>query len=509
MFSKSRKDLIREMGLEVEVKRILIENFKSIKHLELELNPGINLLVGPNAGGKSNILEALHFLYKALIGEAGKTPYIPYPRYYWSPLDLVYARDPEKQVMIGLDLSVHEHEELYREGGGNEHKQLENRIVFKTFFAVTPGYKTIMPVKYVLEVNNATKIELSVDGIVVNIEKSLFEYTRNLLHDEYEFMEYLDSYVLDGKKMYYTLRRKWREIEEPLILFKIPVLHALPESRCRRLGKESLCIIVDYLPSLRKRKIGYIVKLYGKRIVVGERRRMNRESRCASYYSGFGLPLLRDLLKSIVGHIILLRHPDIGSLLEPQPFLGEPRLDERAVNLAPILLYLQGRQGGLPARISRMLETLFPQIKLRLESVPPGRVILLGEENGLELHPPNLPDGLFKILSILAAIELKPSILLIDEIENSLHARMLEYVVDELNSQDIPVIAATHSPVIVDLVGPEKTNIVYRKPGEGTVTERIEDPDTLSRRLSELGVTFSDYIFHEKTYHIHGYLEPS
>jgi len=40
--------------------KILIENFKSIKKLEFELSK-INILIGPSASGKSNILEALAF----------------------------------------------------------------------------------------------------------------------------------------------------------------------------------------------------------------------------------------------------------------------------------------------------------------------------------------------------------------------------------------------------------------------------------------------------------------
>ncbi|MCX8136723.1 AAA family ATPase [Pyrobaculum aerophilum] len=45
---------------------LLIENFKSIRRLELKLRPGVNLLVGPNASGKTNILEAIYSFHKAL-----------------------------------------------------------------------------------------------------------------------------------------------------------------------------------------------------------------------------------------------------------------------------------------------------------------------------------------------------------------------------------------------------------------------------------------------------------
>ncbi len=169
--------------------------------------------------------------------------------------------------------------------------------------------------------------------------------------------------------------------------------------------------------------------------------------------------LTMRLFRIVLENILLLRHPDIGALREPKPLAGMLRLDERATNLAPVLLSLQAKLGGFSERIQRIFKELFPSLGIRLHTKF-GRVAILCEEDGLELPPSNIADGAIKLLSILTAIELKPSILLIDEIENSMHARMLEYVVDELDSLDIPVVVATHSPVVVDLVGSEKT-IIY------------------------------------------------
>ena len=44
----------------VFVERVTIRNFKGIEHLEVELQPGLSLLVGRNNAGKSRILRALH-----------------------------------------------------------------------------------------------------------------------------------------------------------------------------------------------------------------------------------------------------------------------------------------------------------------------------------------------------------------------------------------------------------------------------------------------------------------
>jgi len=50
--------------------RLLSRNFKSLRSLDLPLGP-LNVLVGPNMGGKSNLLDALRFLYESWFPQAG------------------------------------------------------------------------------------------------------------------------------------------------------------------------------------------------------------------------------------------------------------------------------------------------------------------------------------------------------------------------------------------------------------------------------------------------------
>jgi predicted ATPase len=42
------------------IERVVIENFKAFRHLDLPLNPHMNLIVGDNEVGKSTLLEAIH-----------------------------------------------------------------------------------------------------------------------------------------------------------------------------------------------------------------------------------------------------------------------------------------------------------------------------------------------------------------------------------------------------------------------------------------------------------------
>ena len=63
----------------------------------------------------------------------------------------------------------------------------------------------------------------------------------------------------------------------------------------------------------------------------------------------------------------------------------------------------------------------------------------------------------------------------------------------------IPVVAATHSQIVVDLVGPERVIVARKRPGEGTVLERIQDPGRLAKALADEGIALSDYIFYAAT----------
>ena len=49
----------------LSVTRVWARNFKSIRELDLELGP-LTVLVGPNASGKSNVLDVLRFISHAL-----------------------------------------------------------------------------------------------------------------------------------------------------------------------------------------------------------------------------------------------------------------------------------------------------------------------------------------------------------------------------------------------------------------------------------------------------------
>ncbi|MCD6387184.1 MAG: AAA family ATPase, partial [Methanophagales archaeon] len=92
--------------------KIAIENFKSIGgRIEIELKP-LTIFVGPNASGKSSILEALPLLVQS-IGESRydyRGERYPYLVSYPSFEDIAHKRNPSKKMSIEIHVKLEESE---------------------------------------------------------------------------------------------------------------------------------------------------------------------------------------------------------------------------------------------------------------------------------------------------------------------------------------------------------------------------------------------------------------
>lgn len=75
----------------MKIKRIHIENYKSIKELDIKPNPKLNVFIGENSVGKSNIFEAINWLL-------GPT----YPTFNATTKDDHYLGDEKRKILIQL-----------------------------------------------------------------------------------------------------------------------------------------------------------------------------------------------------------------------------------------------------------------------------------------------------------------------------------------------------------------------------------------------------------------------
>ncbi len=98
-----------------------------------------------------------------------------------------------------------------------------------------------------------------------------------------------------------------------------------------------------------------------------------------------------------------------------------------------------------------------------------------------------LSEGTRRITALytLLAVEPRPSLLLIEEIENGLDPWTLEQVLGalrEATSNGIQIILTTHSPFLLDHVNPEEVIHVERKLGDSTYTAITDYRDVLRYR---------------------------
>lgn len=491
-------------AVKVFPEEITIENFKSIRRLTLRPRPGVNVLVGPNMAGKTNILEAVYFFARALSqAELLKTPYLPHLPQYWSPEDLFFMRRIEDPM--GFEL-------LSRVVMTRGKAFFKHYVRFAVKFALSRGRETIEPSYASIAWETAdreftTKLEASNSEVRVSINPRYSnEYVYLMkrvvevpalkpINEVIEIMNKIDEL---GQKLA-DLKAKGgvviiqRAIEgqflRSLLLSPFISMHRSPPVPLgNELGEFYLIgtafpTFFMFIPLLIKWGLAepgeFMGVLYDAATAPPD------------------LSLANAAIRMLLEGSALLKHPDIGAISEPQPFTGGERLDVRARNLSQVFYKLSAE--GRTEHIGTVLREAFGGVAVEPRSSA-GRVFLVVRERGVELPPPDVADGLIKSLAIASAADLKPALLLIDEIENSLHLKALKVIYDVLNSLEIPVIVATHSPLLVDMAGPERTLVVSRDGDGGTVVEPpYSDLEKLRRRLEELDVAFSDYIFYQRT----------
>lgn len=118
----------------MNIKKVYIENFKSFRKLELDLNSGINILVGNNEAGKSTILEAIHLSLTDLLN--GKYLKNDLTEYLFNVECIQeYLLNPETLPYILIEIFFEDGKYPLFEGTLNyEKKDKESGISFKIAF---------------------------------------------------------------------------------------------------------------------------------------------------------------------------------------------------------------------------------------------------------------------------------------------------------------------------------------------------------------------------------------
>ena len=94
--------------MNIEIKKIIIKNFKSIKNITLNINDLI-VMVGKNGSGKTNIIEAINFNKVLFKPEPIKSPFTK----WWGYSNLVYNHNIEEPISFSFNFTVDGHKLFY------------------------------------------------------------------------------------------------------------------------------------------------------------------------------------------------------------------------------------------------------------------------------------------------------------------------------------------------------------------------------------------------------------
>jgi len=468
-------------------KSISIENFKSIKKLSIDLSP-LTLLIGPNGSGKSSIIEAIKLAFEAVnYHDPSDNPFMQ----YWGFTNVVTDQDPDQLISISFKFDVEKYDVEYGlkvTGIGGNFKFVEEYIkIFK--------YMEIRRIGRIVKVNYDDDYFAFIEKNKDNIKKKL----------EIFFHPYRNKLDIVKNK------DEIGEIDESISILHLDFFRYFPIlSERNNIKLDSYNMNIKYV---RDPKNANNIKLM---LIPGFTFR-NPDKEGESEYAGFRRMLVSDVVEAIRSFfitqydypnrvstwdiprkVIFLKHDYIYQMKQSVPINLQM---SKNIGGKEALIWLfkkfNGEGGKIPERIASAIDSLFPGWSVQFKITDDGNVILLVrrlDESGkiLSLLPVSLPDGFFKLLLIMIFLEMKPSILLIDELENSLHYKIVGYIMDSLRESGIPVIMTSHSPLVIDQAKLSEVRVLTNENGQ-TKIKKVSNRKNLAEKLLKEGLTPSDY----------------
>lgn len=440
-----------------ETIEIHVENFKSLKSFKVAFD-NFNVLIGANGSGKTNILELFKFANMCIC--PSRVP--AYPFRAWSGFkNIVWAHDTDSPIRIHVKHSADKHNIEYMgtiAGSDGQVEYLDETLDISNYLSVT---RNIYEVKFNMDIEFLEEIKPILNHDTVRRAKLSFDTLSKAWTSEIQQDRSVLPWIQEATILPFLMTTYRRTMQDS------------PPSQLTQYNPKD----VDFF-SLYEAPIDQMFTIPSVRISNGDSSESFIHQYAVNFFTG-ELP------------IILLRQLNYAALRTAPSAEGSARLSEDGAGLINTLFRWYNSHTGIPDRITLALESLFPEWQISFTVTDDGRILLSAHDGNVILYPPSIPDGFYKLLAILAAIELKPKFLLIDEIESSLHAKMIEYIIGELKDCDSKIVITTHSPVVIDAVQLEDL-ILLERTNAGTTSRRINNPEKIRKKLRDLGVTVSE-----------------
>ncbi len=198
--------------------------------------------------------------------------------------------------------------------------------------------------------------------------------------------------------------------------------------------------------------------------------------------------VLHDLF---LRNVVVILSIDWKAVRSPQPLVRQERLLPDASNLVPYLYTVTG--GNVPESLVEAVRYVYPDVGGMWFEVKDGKLLLkLATAHGAELDQRNMPASVLKTLIVEAVLHAKPTLLVIDEFENSLHPEAQQFLIDEIRSHDVYAVLMTHSTTVLDYVKTPSEVVILSLEGGETKARRLGRE--VEERLKKSGLTLSELI---------------
>jgi predicted ATPase len=175
-------------------------------------------------------------------------------------------------------------------------------------------------------------------------------------------------------------------------------------------------------------------------------------------------------------------------------------------NLAGFVAALSAEQ---QQELTRLIRTFYPELTGVVSAeTHPGVHHLFMNEDDLGYYATHAPDGVLRILAILAQTLVPKRLLVFDEIENGIHPALIARLVKVLQGLGSQVIVTTHSPLVLnylaDEVAREALVLLYRDQASRTRAVRFFDLPGPAEALTVLGPgeVYADTMLRDLTAHL-------
>ncbi len=191
--------------------------------------------------------------------------------------------------------------------------------------------------------------------------------------------------------------------------------------------------------------------------------------------------------------IAVIKNIDWRAVASPQVLERSERLRPDASNFLQFLFTVTG--GSVGEDLREALRYSLPgyrDFNVIFEPTADGRIFVRLVVDGLRLAPISIPYGVLKTLIIESLLAWEPSLLVVDEFENSLHPELQQFLLDEFRSSGVNVIITTHSTIPLDYAkSPDEVLVLKLVNGE---TKAYRLGREVLERLREKRLTLSELL---------------